>query len=187
MTEAELKALLHDTPEIIAILNIINRLGLADAWLAAGTIRNLIWNYLSGLPLFDQQTDVDVVFFDKLISYEQTRDIEASLQAAYPTYDWELKNQAHMHLHNPNTQPYLSACDAITRFPERCTAIGIKGSADGEITLFTPYGLSDILAFIVRPTPYFLESPEKLSIYQARLAKKNWQEKWPKVTILQGN
>ena len=43
-----------------------------DSWLAAGSVRNFIWNYLSNQPGFDKETDVDVIFFDPAISYEET-------------------------------------------------------------------------------------------------------------------
>lgn len=183
MTEDELKDLLYRTPQIIEILTIIRRLTLSDSWLAAGSIRNLIWNYLSSKPLFDADTDVDVIFFDQAISYEETQDLAEPLKRHYPKYDWELRDQAHMHLHNPNTLPYLSASDAIAQFPEKCTAIGVRLTENDEVVICAPYGLSDIMQFIVRPTPYFLENPEKLAMYQNRLDQKKWQDKWPNLKI----
>ncbi|GAX47444.1 nucleotidyltransferase family protein [Pseudolactococcus reticulitermitis] len=184
MNEEALKTLLSNTPEIVDILQIINQLNLPDTWLCAGIIRNFIWNYLSEQPLFDEKTDVDVVFFDPDISDEATQEIEKSLKLAHPTYAWEVKNQAHMHLHNPDTAPYLSARDAMARFPERCTAIGARLTPIGEIDLFLPYGLADITDFVVRPTPFFAENADKLAIYRDRQAKKNWQEKWPQLRII---
>ena len=51
-------------PDIMAILPIIRNLGLKDSWLAAGSVRNFIWNLLSDKSPFDHETDVDVIFFD---------------------------------------------------------------------------------------------------------------------------
>ncbi|CCK18686.1 nucleotidyltransferase family protein [Lactococcus laudensis] len=184
MNEIELKKLLTKIPEIYDILKIIEQLKLPDTWLCAGSIRNLIWNYLSDQPPFDPTTDIDVIFFEPKISYDATHTIEKSLKLAHPSYTWEVKNQAHMHLHNTNTAPYLSARDAMTKFPEKCTAIGARLTATHEIELFLPYGLSDITDFVVRPTPFFTENAEKLAIYRERQAKKNWQEKWPQLRIL---
>lgn len=62
MNETALKKLLAKTPEMAEILKIIDQLQLSDTWLCAGSIRNLIWNALSGLPPFDSTTDVDVFF-----------------------------------------------------------------------------------------------------------------------------
>lgn len=184
MTEDDLKDLLCGVPQIMEILTIIRNLALADSCLAAGCIRNLIWNFLSGKSLFDEHTDVDVIFFDQAISYEETQALAEQLKRNYPNYDWELKNQAHMHLHNPNTLPYLNSSDAIARFPETCTAIGAFLTDMDQLTIVAPYGLADIVSFIVRPTPYFTETPDKLAIYRARLTKKNWQEKWPNLKIV---
>ena len=50
-------------PDMMAILTIIRNLGLKDSWLAAGSVRNFIWNFLSDRPAFDFETDVDVIFF----------------------------------------------------------------------------------------------------------------------------
>ena len=184
MNETALKELLTNTPEIDEILKIIDKLNLSDTWLCAGSIRNLIWNKLSGQPPFDPTTDIDVVFFDPEITYEATQAIERALQLDHPSYAWEVKNQAHMHLHNPNTAPYLTARDAMAKFPERCTAISARLTATRDIELFLPYGLADITDFIVRPTPFFSENAEKLTIYCERQAKKKWQERWPQLQIL---
>ena len=184
MTEDELKDVLYGTPEMIDILAIIRSLALSDSWLAAGSIRNLIWNLLSDKPLFDNDTDVDVIFFDQAMSYEETQALAEQLKRNYPNYDWELQNQAHMHLHHPNTPPYLNSSDAIARFPETCTAIGARLTDTNQLAILAPYGLSDIVTFTVRPTPYFTETPDKLASYCARLAKKNWQDKWPNLKIV---
>lgn len=64
MTEEELKNLLLADDDMLTVLRACRDLGLPDCWLAAGAVRNAIWNHLSGLPLFDRETDMDVVFFD---------------------------------------------------------------------------------------------------------------------------
>ncbi len=37
----------RENPDMMAILTIIRNLGLKDSWLAAGSVRNFIWNLLS--------------------------------------------------------------------------------------------------------------------------------------------
>lgn len=165
------------------ILEIIRSLELKDSWLAAGSIRNFIWNILSGKPGFDTETDVDVIFFDPTVSYEKTLQLEMELRKAFPAYSWELKNQVHMHIHSPNTQPYTSSKDAMSKYPECCTAIGLRLLEDDKLELFAPYGLADIRAFQVRPTPHFLADAERKKLYMERLSKKNWQEKWPQLSF----
>ena len=169
--------------DLMKILIIIRNLGLKDSWLAAGSIRNFIWNLLSDKSPFDRETDVDVIFFDPDISYEETVSLEKKLREDFPQYQWELKNQVYMHQHSPHTVPYTSSRDAMSKYPERCTAVGLRLNEDSTLELFAPYGLEDILNFQVHPTPHFLENEDRMKLYQTRLSKKNWQEKWENLTF----
>ena len=173
----------RENPDIMTILTIIRDLALKDSWLVAGSVRNFIWNLLSGKSPFDRETDVDVIFFDPAISYEDTLGIERKLKENFPQYQWELKNQVYMHLHSPHTAPYTSSRDAMSKYPERCTAVGLRLNEDSTLELFTPYGLEDILTFQVSPTPHFLDDEDRMKLYQERLSKKNWQEKWKNLTF----
>lgn len=176
--EQEILEAVRKNPDMMATLTIIRDFGLKDSWLAAGSIRNFIWNLLSDKSPFDCETDVDVIFFDPDISYEETLSLEKKLRENFPQYQWELKNQVYMHQHSPHTGPYTSSRDAMSKYPERCTAVGLRLHEDSALELFTPYGLQDILNFQVRPTPHFLENEDRMKLYQTRLSKKNWQEKW---------
>ena len=181
--ETEILDSFRENPDMMAILTIIRNLELTDSWLAAGSIRNFIWNLLSDKPAFDRETDVDVIFFDPEVSYEETLAIENKLREDFPQYQWELKNQVYMHQYSPHTEPYVNSCDAMSKYPERCTAIGLRLHTDATLELFAPYGLEDILNFQVRPTPHFLDNEGRMKLYQKRLSKKNWQEKWENLTF----
>ena len=97
LTEEAIVEQIQADPEMMTVLTIIRDLNLADAWLAAGAVRNFIWNQLSGRPGFDAATDLDLVFYDPAISYEETLQIEQGLKKTYPQYAWEVKNQVYMH------------------------------------------------------------------------------------------
>ena len=181
--EQEILDAFRENLDIMTILTIIRDLDLKDSWLAAGSVRNFIWNLLSDKSPFDSETDVDVIFFDPDVSYEETVSLEKKLREDFPQYQWELKNQVYMHLHSPHTALYTSSRDAMSKYPERCTAIGLRLHADATIELFAPYGLEDILNFQVFPTPHFLENEDRMKLYQERLSKKNWQEKWKNLTF----
>ena len=168
----------RENPDMMSILTIIRNLKLTDSWLPAGSVRNFIWNLLSDKSPFDCETDVDVIFFDPDISYEETFSLEKKLRADFPQYQWELKNQVYMHQHSPHTSPYSSSRDAMSKYPERCTAVGLRLNEESDFELYASYGLEDILNFQVRPTPHFLENEDRMKLYQTRLSKKNWQEKW---------
>ena len=183
LTEEAIVEQIQADQEMMAVLTIIRDLDLADAWLAAGAVRNFIWNQLSGRPEFDGTTDMDLVFYDPEISYEETLQIEQELKRTYPQYAWEVKNQVYMHQHSPGTAPYHSACDAVSKYPEQCTALAVRLRKDGQLELFLPYGTKDIEDFIVQPTPHFLASPERLAVYTERMKKKDWQSKWPPLEV----
>ncbi len=70
-------------PDMMAILTVIRNLELTDSWLAAGSVRNFIWNLLSDRPAFDLETDVDVIFFDPDISYEETLFLEKNCERTF--------------------------------------------------------------------------------------------------------
>ena len=54
----------------------------------------------------------------------------------------------------------------MSKYPERCTAVGLRLNEESALELFTPYGLEDILNFQVRPTPHFLENQDRMVLYQ---------------------
>lgn len=70
MTDNRFKELIAVDKDMMTILTIIASLPLRDAWLAAGAIRNFIWNQLAYGIGFDADTDIDVVFFDPSLPYE---------------------------------------------------------------------------------------------------------------------
>lgn len=179
--EEKVRAALLADKDIQQILQILSGLGLNDSWLCAGTVRNFIWNLLSDKDGFDRETDIDIIFYDKAISYEETCRIELDLKKKYPQYKWEVKNQVYMHVHSPNTLPYTSSQDAMSKYPETCTAVGIRLSDNGELELFCPYGLDSIISFEINPTPHFLADEERMELYHRRLAKKDWFQKWPQL------
>ncbi|MEK4648003.1 nucleotidyltransferase family protein [Exiguobacterium sp. FSL W8-0210] len=86
---------------------------------------------------------------------------------------WSVKNQARMHTIN-ELPPYTSAQDAISKFPETVTAIGVTRRPDFE--LYLPYGAGDFRDRIIRPTPHFQIDTERHLIFQRRVIEKRWQD-----------
>jgi hypothetical protein len=156
-------------------------LGLPDCWIGAGLIRNAVWDHLHRRPPRPPYGDVDVLWFDRGRS-DPSEDIalEAILRALDPSLDWSVRNQARMHARN-NDPPYASATDAMRRWPETATAVAVRriGPADCEIA--APFGLDDLFALAVRPTPRF--GGVKHSAYLARVEAKGWSATWPQLRI----
>ena len=89
----DIKKIIENNSEIMTLLEIIQSFQLRDCWLCAGTIRNYIWNLLSGKDTYidTQFSDIDVIFFDKNISYEQTIDIEEKIKKHIHNTNGKLK------------------------------------------------------------------------------------------------
>ena len=82
--EQEILEAFRENPDMMAILTIIRDLGLKDSWLAAGSVRNFIWNLLSDKSPFDCETDVDVISLIRIFLYEETLYLEKKLERIFP-------------------------------------------------------------------------------------------------------
>ncbi|MBC7908639.1 MAG: nucleotidyltransferase family protein [Rhodospirillaceae bacterium] len=164
------------------LLGRVRDLRLPDCWIGAGFVRSAVWDHLhhrASAPI----DDVDVIWFDRERATAATdREVEAQLRASDPSVTWSVKNQARMHLRNGD-QPYTSAEDAVTRWPETATAIALR-LTDGGMEMMAPFGLEDLFSMTVRPTPTF--ASEKLAIIKKRVWEKRWLERWPRLRLTAG-
>ena len=179
-TEADISGLLQASTVHREILQTVAELDLPDCWIAAGFVRNLVWDHIHGFSPPTPLNDIDVIYFDRGdTSCGPERQIEASLNHLFPNVAWQVRNQARMHLRN-NDAPYGSSSDAMAHFPETATAIGARVIETG-IQIAAPSGLVDLFSLFVRPTPHYLD---KMDIFHARMMEKNWRSIWPRLTIL---
>jgi hypothetical protein len=166
-------------PLLMGLLRAIDTLALDDCWLGAGVIRNAVWDYLHDYPVqFAAGSDVDVVYFDHLKVHSEI-DLEHRLAKNWTTIPWSVRNQARMHERNGDP-PYRNTEDAVRCWPETATAVA-AGLRDGRVQIIAPHGVDDLVHLIVRPTPVF---KKKLSVYERRLASKEWARRWPRLTFL---
>lgn len=86
-----------------------------------------------------------------------------------------------MHVVN-NMPPYSSSVNAISKFPETATALGVTLDELNNVILTAPCGIEDVLSLQVKPTAHFLKSKNDY-ICTKQSYKKNWQSKWPSITI----
>ena len=166
------------------LLTCAKSLNLPDWWICAGFVRSKIWDVLHG---FNERTtipDIDVIYYDrKSIEKSVEKEHEEILIRLQPTIPWSVKNQARMHSVN-NTSPYTSSVDAISRFPETATALGVKLDVKNNVILTAPHGIDDVVNLRVKPTPFFCGQKEQMKIYEERIREKNWQVVWDKVEII---
>ncbi len=182
-TEQDIIRLIENDEWMMNVLQMAKPLELPDWWICAGFVRSKIWDTLHNYEARTTMPDVDVIYYNSLYKdeiYEQS--LETKLKNIDATIPWSVKNQARMHVVN-NMPPYSSSVDAISKFPETATALGVTLDEKNKVILTAPCGIEDVLSLQVRPTAPFLETKERLHIYNTRVNKKNWQNKWPNITI----
>lgn len=182
-TEQDIIRLIENDEWMMNVLQMAKSLELPDWWVCAGFVRSKIWDTLHDYEAKTAMPDVDLIYYDSLHQdeiYEQS--LETKLMNMDATIPWSVKNQARMHVVN-NMPPYSSSVDAISKFPETATALGVTLDELNNVILTAPCGIEDVLSLQVRPTAHFLESKERLHMYKNRVIKKNWQSKWPNITI----
>lgn len=173
--ETQLIDIIKNDDNIISILKTVEKLKLNDAWVAAGLIRNKVWDVLHNIntPI----NDIDVIYFDSTdTSWETEKDIEKKLEILMPNLPWSVKNQARMHLKN-GFDSYTCSFDGVAHFTEIPTAIAVK-MCNSELEIMAPYGLEDLFEKIVKPTPYYQNNSKLHSIYIERMQEKKWDDIW---------
>lgn len=176
---AIIQALLGADRLRLKALELVAELDLPDCWIAAGFVRDAVWDHLHDYPVGEPQGNVDVVWFCKdPQDLDGDRQMERRLFAKIPTLQWSLKNQARMHLRNAD-DPYQSVADAMRYWPETATAIAARIGEAGEIEINAPPGLEDLITLQLRPGPRFHK--EKLPIFLERVSSKSWTARYPKL------
>ena len=105
--------------------------------------------------------------------------IEQQLSALVPGVHWEAVNQATVHTYTGDA-PYRSIEEAMSRWADLVTAVGVYLTDADEIEIIAPAGLDDLFQLKVRPN---LVAPNAAAVYRSRMATKGWLERWPKLSI----
>jgi hypothetical protein len=171
--------LIANNREMMHDLYVIRELHLPGGCIAAGYVRNYIWDCLHGFTARTALNDIDVIYYNKdQCDEEFEKNIEQHLREETGSSLWSVKNQARMHIQNGD-RPYQSISDAMSYWPETVTAVAIRLEADNRISYESPYGLDDLFEFRVRQSPLFKDE----GYYQARINKKSWKALWPRLDI----
>lgn len=183
--EAELSRILLASAWFRRVLEVASRTAPADWLVGGGVIRTLVWDHLHGQAETASGSDVDLVYFDAAdLGRTGEAAYEARLRRALPEVDWDVKNQAAVHLWYPQRfgheiRPIASVEDGVARFPETATAVAVRPAAKDELHVVAPFGLVDLMGMRFKRNPtqvtydYFLE----------RIASKRVAERWPRVEI----
>ncbi len=159
-----------------AMLRAVATLGLPDAWIAAGVVRNAVWDSLHGYKHATPLNDVDVIWFDPdNATPERDRALEAALSDRLPVVCWSVKNQARMHSRNGH-RPYRNCLDAMRYWPETATAVAARLGDNGAFQCQAAFGYDDLFGLVLRPT-----RPD--APFAARVRSKGWLATWPRLRI----
>ena len=165
--------LIESDKKMMEILTVASTINLPDWWICAGFVRSKIWDAIHGFKKPTAIPDIDLIYFDHTnIDEDHEKEIENKLKSILPNIPWSVKNEARMHVIN-NLPPYTSSEDAISKFPETATALGVKLDEENHLVLSAPYGLDDVLNLELKPTPFFTETKELAAVYEERMIKKN--------------
>ncbi|MBD2516843.1 nucleotidyltransferase family protein [Nostoc sp. FACHB-973] len=147
-----LQMILTDT-SIDTVLPAIAQLNLPNWWLAGGAVRNTVWRSIFGEHCGLGIKDFDIAFFDIEGNRSQELAAKANLTEQFPHEQFDVKNQASFARWRLGARPYTSTEDGITDWLHTATAVGVRLDTQGQWQFFTPYGLDDLFAGIIRPTP----------------------------------
>jgi RimJ/RimL family protein N-acetyltransferase len=179
-------SILKATPWLMHALEVVRRLELPDWAIAAGAIRNAVWDHLHGHALPTPLRDVDVVFFDPAdVSEARDHRLEKQLQQIRPSLPWEVTNQASVHLWFPKVFGYEvpsfhSTEEAVAHNPETATSVGARLGATGSLEILAPCGLSDLLGMVLRHN----RRRATRDLYLRRLEDKRIADVWPRARII---
>lgn len=174
-----LKKIILKEKWLMDILRSVRDLDLPDWYLAAGVIRNTVWDVLHGYKKRHPLNDIDIPYFDPKRKIKD-KEIEKKLHTLHPSQTFEVVNQAFIHESYPAKKGIQSACMGIASFIEVPTCVGVRLEKDDSLTICAPYGLEDLFTFHVRPIS---QRAEVLVHYKERMKTKQWKKLWPRLRI----
>lgn len=171
--------LIKQDPVRVNALKCVSQLGLPQCYIAAGFVRNLVWDALHGFQVATPLNDADVIYFAP-----DERDpnaylyYEAQLKQVMPEINWQVRNQAIMHTRNGDL-PYTSSLDAMSYWPEKETAIGIRQVVPEKYECISAFGYESLFGYCVTHNP-----KRSQETFKSRVNSKGWLVKWSSLRIV---
>lgn len=162
----------------IKALDCVAQLGLPQCFIAAGFVRNLVWDSLHNFEKSTVLNDVDVIYFDlNELNPESYLLYEAQLNSCMPELNWQVRNQALMHERNDDV-PYTSSLDAMSYWPEKETAIAIRKIGQNQYECISSFGFESLFNYSITHNP-----KRSLEIFEKRVRQKGWLVRWSSLKI----
>lgn len=182
-------SILKENKDLMTILDYIANLKLPNFYIAAGSIFQTIWNYYDRRPLNYGIKDIDIIYYDqKNLTKEKEQALEDKIIAYLKTqnmnYKVDVHNEARMHLwkkenENKDIDQYQNSEDAIAKWIATVHAIGITKKSN-KISIYAPYGLSDIFSKTIRPIKHPTNSKQ---LYDKKVS--SWQKRFTNLNIIE--
>lgn len=170
---------IEQDPMRMLALQTAQQLRLPDWCLAAGFVRNLVWDQLHGFTTPTPLNDIDVIYFDpRDISVTSEKKFEQQLGdlAALP---WSVKNQARMHTLHDHA-PYTSSSESMSYWVETETVIGAALDERGNVELIAPLGIAELFELSITANPRHGD----VQVMLERAESKGWLNQWPKLRLV---
>ena len=162
----------------LAALECVRLLDLPQCYIAAGFVRNLIWDSLHQKSAPTMLNDVDVIYFDSTESNPDAfKDYELRLKVMLPKLNWQVSNQAKMHSRNGDL-PYQSIIDAMSYWPEKETALAIRKTDIDDYECISAFGFESLFDLQITYNP-----KRNRDIFEHRVKSKKWLTQWPMLQV----
>lgn len=175
-------------PTLCQVIDRIAALQLPDTWVAGGCLFQTAWNVLAGEDPARAIKDYDVFYFDpqdRTKESEQNANVRAADLFSDLACTVDVRNQARVHQwyaqeFGVEGYPTLRcATDGIDNFLAVCCMVGVSRSRDGNIELYAPLGVEDVLRRTMRPNPWFPRAPK--ASYDRKADR--WRALWPALVV----
>jgi uncharacterized protein len=181
MTEEDIVNLIKNDKWMMDILRDAQGLHLPDWMIGAGFLRNKVWDYLHNMAREVPDTrDIDLVYFNAQdASVEKDKKLSRRMSGV-SDLEWDIKNQAYMHLRHGREKPYKNTVDALSEWVETATCVAVNLKHD-EPKIVAPYGIDDLVNLVIRPVP---TQRKNLEVFYKRIESKQWLQKWHKLRVV---
>jgi len=179
--DQRLKILIESVPELIETAKVCESIGLPNFYIAGGSITQLIWNNLLEREPLDKVKDFDIVYFDdsenKTEKWYETK-IKAQLKHSIKI---DIKNQANVHKWYP--LKFGQVIPAYVRVEQgidswlSAFAIGFTLNANGDVSIYSPYGLEDAFNMNVKPNKIAMTETSYIKMTNS------FKERWSSISV----
>ncbi|SHE61862.1 nucleotidyltransferase family protein [Vibrio gazogenes] len=161
--------LIRQDPIRVEALNYVSQLGLPQCYIAAGFVRNLVWDALHDFNVSTPLNDVDVIYFDPHEPNPNTYSAyESRLKTCMPQLNWQVRNQANMHVRHGDS-PYQGTVDAMHYWPEKETAVAVRQVAPNQYECVAAFGVESLFGYCITHNP-----KRSRETFEQRVDAKGW-------------